>query len=128
MKIDIYDTGGSIGVMVSSGWQCKTFSIAQQDTIQETYALARLTCDVLRAFINTAKPLPKYLDQFIDSATEDCDVEEYLNDLRLFLLRGSCDTCGECTFMQEDYTCKQKLGSARCCSEENACSYGIRKE
>lgn len=128
MIVDIYDNGGSIGVMVSSGWQCETFPIAQQETIQETYALARLTCDVLRAFINTDRRLPRYLDQFIESATEDCDVEEYLSDLRLFLLRGSCDTCGECIFMQEDDTCKQKLNSARCCAEDNACAYGIRKE
>lgn len=132
MKIDIYDNGGSIGVRIATQGESKKIPILGQKDINDTCELARRTRDVLRAFADTGSQFPQYLDQFIMEATKNCDVEEYLTDLSLFLRYGGSDTCGDCRFFREDGSCKKKLPNSQSCAEDcaedSACCYGIRKE
>ena len=124
---DVYDHGNEIGVL-SRYKGYKSIPISYRGSIEATYQLAHLTCDVLRAFVNAEHQLPKYLEQFIEDLSMDTPLEEYLTDLRLFLLHGGCDTCGQCRFMREDKTCKNKLPGGTCDPNDDACACGIRKE
>lgn len=127
---EVYDSGKEIGVLFrESAHGYRRYTIAFQGSIEATYSLARSTCEVMSAFYNAERKFPEHLDQFIEDFTQDkLTREDYLTDLRLFLLHGGCDTCGQCRFMREDKTCKNKLPGGTCYPNDNACACGIRKE
>ena len=127
---DVYDCGNGIGVLIrENAYHWHHLPIAFQDSIEATYELSRLTCDVLQAFYNDGIKFPKYLCQFVEAESRIAkDREEYLTDLRLFLQYGDCETCGQCRFLKENGTCKGKLPGRMARPDEDACCIGIRKE
>lgn len=129
-RFEVYDSGKEIGVLFrESEHEHPRYPIAYQGTIEDTYELARLTSEVLRAFYNAQQSLPKYLDQFIEGLSE-CELthEEYLGELRLFLQHGLPENCGQCRFFLNDKPCKHQLPIATPDPEDWGCVCGIRKE
>ena len=127
---DVFDNGKRIGVLVrENAYRWTHMPIAYQGSIEDTYTLARRTCEVLQAFYNANKKIPEYLEQFIeDESRFTIDREEYLTNLRLFLQYGGCETCGQCRFLQNE-TCKATIiPGAKVDPNDDACCIGIRKE
>lgn len=127
---DVYDEGKEIGVLIRENAFCwHHLPIADQGSIEDTYALAQLTCKVLQYFFNAGKKFPKCLEQFVEDESGFAkNREEYLTNLRLFLQYGGCDTCGQCRFLQNE-TCKATIvPGAKVDPNDNACCIGIRKE
>ena len=130
-SFEVYDSGKEIGVVqnIESAHNYHRYPIAFQGTIEDTYTRARKTCEVLRAFYNSGKTLPKYSDQYIEglSSCNKAD-EKYLSELRLFLQYGAPENCGQCRFFRGDRPCKRQLPTATPDPEDTSCVGGIRKE
>ena len=127
---DVYDSGYGIGVLIrENAYHWHHLPIAFQDSIEATYELSRLTCDVLQAFYNAGVKFPKYLCEFVEEESGFAkNREEYLTNLRLFLQYGGCETCGQCRFLQNE-TCKTTIvPGAKIAPNDDACYIGIRKE
>ena len=127
---DVYDNGNEIGVLIRENeYHWHHLPIAFQDSIEATYELSRLTCDVLQAFYSAGMKLTKDLCQFVEAESRIAkDREEYLTDIRLFIQYGGCETCGQCRFLPENGMCKGKLPGCIAQPDECACCIGIRKE
>lgn len=129
-QFEVYDSGNEIGVLFresANGYH--HYPIAFQGSIEDTYNLARLTCEVLNSFANGKVPFPKYLDQFIESLSDGIiSREEYLTDLRLFLQFGYPDKCGQCRFFCGDKPCKHQYPTASPSADDDCCACGIRNE
>lgn len=127
---DVYDNGNQIGVLIrGNAYRWERLPIAYQGSIEDTYTLARLTCEVLQSFYNSGIKFPKYLEQFVEEESRFTKArEEYLTNLRLFILYGGCETCGQCRFLQNE-TCKTTIvPGAKVEPNDLPCSIGIRKE
>ena len=127
---DVYDNGNQIGVLIrENAYRWERLPIAYQGSIENTYTLARLTCEVLRSFYNSGIKFPECLEQFVEEESRFTkDREEYLTNLRLFIQYGGCETCGQCRFLPENGMCKGKLPGCIAQPDEGACCCGIRKE
>ena len=127
---DVYDEGNEIGVLVrGNAYRWERLPISFQGTIEDTYTLAKLTCEVLQAFFNADRKFPECLEQFVEEESAIAkDREEYLTNLRLFLQCGGCETCGQCRFLQNK-TCKAtRIPGAKVDPNDLPCCIGIRKE
>lgn len=127
---DVYDDGKQIGVLIrENAYRWERLPIAYRSSIENTYSLARLTCEVLRSFYNSGIKFPECLEQFVEEESRFAkDREEYLTNLRLFIQHGGCETCGQCRFLPKNGMCKGKLPGYRALPDDCACLCGIRKE
>ena len=127
---EVYDSGKEIGVLFKeSAHGYHHYPIAYQGSIEDTYTLARLTCEVLKSFYNSGIKFPECLEQFTEEESGFAkNREEYLTNLRLFLQYGGCETCGQCRFLQNE-TCKTTIvPGAKVGPNDHPCCIGIRKE
>lgn len=122
----VYDSGQQIGV------SCKPqdiyIPISFQGSIEDTYSLARITCEILGAFWVAHGKFPEGFDQFIEEVSRVLPREEYIQDLRLFLVNGWPKNCSDCRFLNADMTCKHTLPGVKCIITDYGCAGGIRKE
>lgn len=122
----VYDNGQQIGVCCRP--QDINIPIRWQGSIEDTYSLARITCEILQASFVAHGKLPEGFDQFIEEVPRDTSREEYLQDLRLFLANGWPKNCSDCRFLNDDMTCKHTLPGFKCIITDYGCAGGIRKE
>ena len=129
-RFDIYDNGNQIGVLIrENAYRWVRLPISYQGSIEDTYTLARLTCEVLKSCYNSGIKFPKYLEEFVEAESDFAsNREEYLTNLRLYLQYGGCETCKQCRFLPEDGNCKATILGTISQPDDNACCIGIRKE
>ena len=127
---EVYDSGKEIGVLFKeSAHGYHHYPIAYQGSIEDTYTLARLTCEVLKSFYNSGIKFPECLEQFTEEESRFAkNREEYLTNLRLYLQYGGCEICKQCRFLPESGKCKATILGTISQPDDNACCIGIRKE
>lgn len=127
---DVYDEGREIGVLVrESAYRFRHLPISFQGSIEDTYTLAKLTCEVLQAFFNADRKFPECLEQFVEEESGFTkDREEYLTTSDCSYSMGAARHAVNAVFLQNE-TCKTtRIPGAKVGPDDPACCIGIRKE